>query len=526
MRILCHDCFAIPFEIDWGTSDDADTFISAHVFFKNHPNLCDADTDNVTAPVEDFTDDMTQEEPITEFYLTQPDAESVEDTTSVNSDDDCLQGEAVLNCFFHVVQAFAQKKGYAKKIKDKSFAAAKTDGRVDKNTAYSHVCNIAKSKTVEQRQKLTELYLNDWRLRGEDAAADHFEKEYCHHPRWNWNYYCSGEVGVYPSNCPNESFNRHGIKGICADCPKNASLCSFLVHTATKLLKEDAFSRGDPCTIEIPRSCSVIAVGLCGFLQESVDLVELGTDEQGRPASWLANFRFKIGCPLDSRRLDLVRASLDGDIRPFIKKISDGYFDPPPAQLADDMILATSTVCHLQRKGGNIVGDCEDCVKHLGYSCPGAIYLRSKHNLLDASLETLRKTSANARGAVSKASARGSTRKMYQSGLSSHKRRCVPKMLETLEAYLESLSRPQMIRLIGYLHLFPYKTTLADWVKEKEVKDLLDVLVSFHDNPTRYRQMQASNLLSTSKSSFEVVKKLASNIKEAPVASNENKRNT
>ncbi|CAB9528897.1 hypothetical protein SEMRO_2348_G324300.1 [Seminavis robusta] len=216
-------------------------------------------------------------------------------------------------------------------MKNKIFAAPK-------GIAYRHVSNIGSTKTIEQRRTVTDLYLDDWsNNRGEKAAADHLRKEYCIYPRWNWNYACSGEVGVYPTNCPNESFNRHGIKSVAADCSKNASLAAFLVHTAPRLLQEDAHTRADPCTIEIPRSASIFAIATSGFLREKIDVVSLGRDAYGNPSSWLVNVGYKIGIPIDDRRIRLVLAAMEGNKIPFEDVRRKHKMDLSPDQVADMM---------------------------------------------------------------------------------------------------------------------------------------------------------------------------------------------
>ncbi|CAB9514093.1 unknown protein [Seminavis robusta] len=210
----------------------------------------------------------------------QYESEEDNEANDCDSDDGQLHDEAVLNCCFHVIQPFAKKNSYYKKLKNRDFAITRKEkpkGSLQ-GTAFSHVSNIAKTKSIEQRRTVTELYMNHWRAIGEHEAAIHFTKEYCVYPRWNWNYCCSDECGVYPSNCPNESFNRHGIKSVCADNAKNASLTHFLVHTARSLLTDDAHGRSDPCTIVIPDTCSPLMVTVTGFVCEGIDVIEMGRD--------------------------------------------------------------------------------------------------------------------------------------------------------------------------------------------------------------------------------------------------------
>ncbi|CAB9498447.1 hypothetical protein SEMRO_38_G023780.1 [Seminavis robusta] len=497
------------------------------MFFKRNPSICDQGSTNnkidaallLPQPDQEDVQEEYEDEDNVDFtpFLTQADTEchsTPQDDDTVDSNDSCIHDEGVLNCYFHVTHAFATKRSYVKKMRNPVFAQPK-------GTAHRHVRNIACTKTPEQRRCVTDLYMTDWRTnRGEKAAADHLEKEYCQYPKWNWNYYCTGEVGCYPTNCPNESFNRHGIKSIC-EHTKNASLGTFLVQTIPALLRDDAFARSDPCTIEIPRSASVLAVAVAGYYREGLDIIPLGRDGDDRPSSWIANLHHKIGVPLDERRRLLIAASLDGDTRPFMKSLTHRLGKPPlQDSIADAMVSATVSVCHLSWKDGNIVGDCEECVKHLGYNCPAAIYLRSRHGLLDDTVENLRKTNANRNGTVVKSDARGSTKGMYTSGLSrtGSKRRCLPKMLNTFESYLGTLTRTQLVRVLEYLRLHPKGKTVADFVRKKTHAELLEVLIAFFDNPTAFRTMRDNS--SGEKTSYEIVKSLACKVKSASKENN------
>ncbi|CAB9523733.1 hypothetical protein SEMRO_1450_G273740.1 [Seminavis robusta] len=435
-----------------------------------------------------------------------------DDHQDAESDDGQLHEEAALNCYFHVVQAFAKKNSYVGKIKDAAFAANRKDQskRTLQGTAYQHVTNISRTKSIEQRRTVTDLYMASWRERGEHNAADHFVKEYCQYPKWNWNYSCSGEVGVYPSNCPNESFNRHGIKSVCADNAKNASLTHFLVHTAKSLLREDANTRGDPCTILVPTTCSPLMVSVTGFVREGIDIIEMGIDETGNATGgWLGNLRHRIGIPLDADRVRMITAAIDGDERHFRRIYSGTTSDV----IADAMVSATNTVCHLQWKDGSIVGDCDDCVKHLGYNCPCACYLRSKFGLLEMHLEGLRKTNSTAHGTVVRAPSRGSTKRMYKSGLSSsnaNKRRCLPQMLDTFESYLATLHSAHLANLVRYLCLIPRGVDATTFVKSNTAEDLLEALTEFYDNSIAYRKM-----LRGSDTSYTQVRNIVSRIRMA-----------
>jgi hypothetical protein len=111
------------------------------------------------------------------------------------------------------------------------------------------------------------------------------------------------------------------------------------------------------------------------------------------------------------------------------------------ADVAKNMVDTTQFVCCLRRgDDGNIVGDCKNCYKQLGYHCVGASYLRNKFGLLDLSLETRRKSPRNAHNGVrSLAAAKGTGKHVYKSGLtkSGSKPRGTPLMSTCPNDYLK-----------------------------------------------------------------------------------------
>lgn len=140
--------------------------------------------------------------------------------------------EAALNCCFHVMQNFSDRKSFVGDFVDKSHCDTKNGGEAHKHVQLIHCC-----ETVEMRLAVTLLVLRHWRdAWGKELAAKKFEEQCYSFPFWNWSYSSTNEVGVLPSNCPNESLNKLLKTGTM----KNVSLPRSLVQTMPALLQEDA----------------------------------------------------------------------------------------------------------------------------------------------------------------------------------------------------------------------------------------------------------------------------------------------
>ncbi|CAB9523363.1 hypothetical protein SEMRO_1408_G270100.1 [Seminavis robusta] len=243
----------------------------------------------------------------------------LQDDASVGSDGTIDPYESVLNCAFHALQPFAKRDSYVGRFKDKKFAAAQDKVDDIHKSAYAQVKYIMDSKTKEQHLAIKELVLGHWSdERGESSAAALFDKSYGQSPFWNINYNCTGEAGVYPTNCPSETFNRHAVKHREADRAKNVCLSTFLVHSAPSLLHDGALLRCDPCTIEIPRNCSSTTVSVTSFMQEGIDIVPRGVD------GWLCNLRHRIGVPITVDTILKMNRSLSGDTTSFTGPLLSG----------------------------------------------------------------------------------------------------------------------------------------------------------------------------------------------------------
>jgi hypothetical protein len=229
----------------------------------------------------------------------------------------------------------------------------------------------------------------------------------------------------------------------------NVSLEAFISDSLPSLLADDALSQQSPCLITIPCICHTLMVVVTMFMQEDIDIVTYGEDNQ-----WLCNTRFCIGKKLTSHRQKMIVASKEGLEHLFRLK------EDTPVDVCKEMVDTTRYVCCLKRrKDGNIVGDCESCYKQLGYLCPGATYLRNKFGLLDHSLKARRKEPANARNGVCRAANRGSGRYSYISGLQEKgkKSRSTPRMCNSNEDFLETLNQSQLVMTIKYLGLLSRK---------------------------------------------------------------------
>lgn len=224
------------------------------------------------------------------------------------------------HCAFFTWFNFTKNNGFAKLIKDRTLAVSKSKTTGDDTTFCKHVCLVHCCETMKQRNKVCELPLEHWRSMGETKAVDLFHKSHCKEPHCNWNCICTGEVGVSPGNCSNESFNLHAIKGPKAVVHPSASIEALLADSLPNLMANNASQRQDPCTVEVPTSFSVLKVAVKLFMTKGQDTLQLDNDH------WVANLRIDIGVPLSNERLqDNVSAEL-GEDEPFRHSGVDNRF--------------------------------------------------------------------------------------------------------------------------------------------------------------------------------------------------------
>ncbi|CAB9526722.1 hypothetical protein SEMRO_1875_G303030.1 [Seminavis robusta] len=289
----------------------------------------------------------------------------------------------------------------------------------------------------------------------------------------------------------------------------NVSTEGYVIETLPKLFANLETTGRDPCNLEYPKDVSRLMVCVTAFFDAAVDLCECKSDSE--ETYWLANCGRMIGVPLSRARRLNREMSLDGNIRHFMTE-SD-VADKPSSyywRAAKSMIDATKNICRLSWKNGIIVGDCIDCWKYLGYGCPGAAYLRSKNNMLDQSLENKRKVKCNSRGLVAKALVRGSQYDMYTGGRSTvtGKRRKAPEMLKSNEAFLQSLTYPQLRDTARYLGILKECVVDDKITREKMIAVLVE---DFYKDPVSYRikqngvaRVDPADLDDLSEASFDV----------------------
>lgn len=205
--------------------------------------------------------------------LTQEQDLNNNDDDESHCDNNIQSEDTSLNCHFHVVQIFTDNAGFVKPFKNRELVDSARGGLACKHVQLIHFC-----KNYEQRSKIVGLVLHHWKeVPQENEAADHFEKTHCLYPCWNWNCAATDEVGVCPTNCPNEALN----KTMKDDATSIVALPRLLVETTPSSMEQDFLPRCSACTIDVPTDCTQLCVGLTGFLDESVDIVTLGEDEHG-----------------------------------------------------------------------------------------------------------------------------------------------------------------------------------------------------------------------------------------------------
>lgn len=173
--------------------------------------------------------------------------------------------------------------------------------------------------------------------------------------------------------------------------------------------------------------------------------------------------------------------------------------------------MVSKTTCYVQMNDDGVwIGDCEDCYKRLGRGCPGALWVRSKHNQLDKTLEELRKVPADKNGDPVQSSRRGNYSGCYFSGLAtgSQKRRQIYPMASGLQPYFDSLKHDELADIVCYLCLMPRldDTPITLRIVRKQKRNVLEKLISdFLKNPqaTRAGSSKANTVMVKESQSLE-----------------------
>lgn len=200
-----------------------------------------------------------------------------------------------------------------------------------------------------------------------------------------------------------------------------------------RLLEDDAFLHFDPCTIEFPDCSSRNIVAVLGFFWWGINIVQVG------PTEWLTNALFMTGVPTTTTRIEEACAAHKADVVvPFRKHPdTDNCFD-----VGRRMDFGGNSVCLVKLNGDNVlVGNCFDCVQHLGCDCPGAnMPLRDHCGFPRKPMRAQWKTPANVHGERHKNNDRGDTSHMHWKGPSSTQARETQPARTGFPDYLLSLT--------------------------------------------------------------------------------------
>jgi hypothetical protein len=315
--------------------------------------------------------------------------------------------KSVLNCTFHVTKLIGSAGNSTLKKKFNS------DGH--KNTAPHQACRLQFCKTQEQFNACMNLLCDEWIEQGETNAADYIRSEHGTYPHNKWWYCAAGKQekrcnfvlqilqyfsplllfgrhllfvlagatpGIYPTGNIAESHQRiKGTSSIPKKIDKNCSMSNLVSTQLPNLIASEGqrmstlvAGRKDPRP-----EPSALALVSAMLFRANIDLSKK-VDNAGNLVCYFANTRRRIGFPVASRLLEYHEA-LEGKSELFIKRIGSDR-----SKVAAEMIAATRSICRItvsQDKSGKtiVMGDCEDCIKKLGYDCPGVLIVKDVEKL-------------------------------------------------------------------------------------------------------------------------------------------------
>lgn len=185
-----------------------------------------------------------------------------------------------------------------------------------------------------------------------------------------------------------------------------------------------------------------------------------------------------IGFPISDERLHLMAAASNGLKDSF--KTGD---NPLPCDTAKRLVDVAKTTCHTQKNQDGVwIGDCEDCHKRLGRNCPGALWVRSRHDQLDKSLEELRKAPADKNGDPTQSTCRGDCSGCHTSGpaTSTRKHRQIYPMASGLQPCFDSLKHEDLAAIVAHLCLVPRidGTPITPRIVRQQRRHYLEHLIS------------------------------------------------
>ena len=229
-------------------------------------------------------------------------------------------------------------------------------------------------------------------------------------------------------------------------------------------------------------SITHVTLSITAFPQENKDIVELGG------AGHICNLRHMIGVPIADERLHLIAAANNG-----LQTSFETAANPISGDTANRLVDVAKTTCHVQKNQDGVwIGDCEDCCKRLGRNCPGALWVRSRHDQLDKSLEESRKVPADKNGDPMQSTRRGNCSGCCTSGpaKSTRKHRQIYPMASGLQPHFDSLKHEDLAAIVSCLCLMPRidGTAITPRIVRQQRRHCLEHLISeFLEQPQAAR---------------------------------------
>lgn len=211
----------------------------------------------------------------------------------------------------------------------------------------------------------------------------------------------------------------------------------------------------------------------------------------------------RIGMALSPAHQQLLMDAEKGLSKPFVSllnsKLAGTGRNYLKVDVAKAMVEITKGYCFVRiRSDGVIVGDCDNCVKHLGYDCPAVNYIRSECGQLEGGINALDngvKVLLNRKGKVR--SNQKNTSNMCEGGLCARKDlegKRIPKFQRDMIEHMTTLSEEQAFRACVHLKLdnWCYLSKEAIHVENSSIdRDVcVALLQDFVINPEGFRHKQ------------------------------------
>jgi hypothetical protein len=201
---------------------------------------------------------------------------------------------------------------------------------------------------------------------------------------WHLLFFLIGATpGIYPTGNLDESHQRiKGSSTIPKKINRNCSMSNLVSTQLPNLIKSEGERMSNlvaGCK-EFYHEPSVLALVLARLFRKDVDLHEK-LDKAGNVVCYYAITRMRIGFPV-AQRLDNYNKALMGVPDCFLVRKGS-----KKSTAVADIIAATRSICKITVKRNNqsgktvVVGDCKDCIKKLGFDCPGVVVVRHLEGL-------------------------------------------------------------------------------------------------------------------------------------------------